>query len=77
MTGFFDRAGREYTPAELALRLPALSAAARTSRVVVELLDAQGARVTTLAPAFATDLAASIVAARIIPDAPEGSPANA
>lgn len=41
-----------------------------TQRVVVELLDAQGQPVTQVAPEFQPQVAASIVAARIIPDIP-------
>ena len=67
MTQFFDSTGRALTRAEVQARLPAVLA--DTVRVVVELVDAQGMTVATVAPEFQARVAATIVAARIIPDA--------
>jgi hypothetical protein len=71
VTGFFDATGHEFTPAELRARRASYDAASRQSRVVIELLDANGARVTTVAHPFPVAIAASVATARIIPDVPE------
>jgi hypothetical protein len=70
MTGFFDATGREMTPAELRARRAALDLADQP-RIVIELLDADGNRVTTLAQPLHPTAAALVASARIIPDTPE------
>lgn len=62
LTGVFDAGGRQLTRRELL----GLAAAAEMVPVRVELLDSNGERVTTFAPEFRPDVAASITAARIM-----------
>jgi hypothetical protein len=62
MTGAFDAAGRQLTRRELL----GLANASAGARVHIELLDKDGTRITTLAPEFQPEIAALVVAARIM-----------
>ena len=67
-TGLFDRDGRELDPA--AVLAAAESVRTRSADVVVELVDAQGLRVTTVRVGLTPEVAATVAAARLFVESP-------